>query len=184
MATLDVLSGGRAILGIGIGWLREEFDALGIPFAERAARTVEAVRAIRSLWRDGPEPFAGKFFRWPPLESNPKPVQKPGVPIVVGGHTDAAARRAARHAEGFFPGVSTPDRLRSVLAVLRAECAKIGRKPDEIEITAGGGAVDLDGVRRYQDLGIGRTVMMPPGFDEESIRNGLHEFGSRVIAKL
>src|SRR5216683_3451847 len=97
VATLDVLSGGRAILGIGIGWLKEEFDALGIPFAERAARTRESVRAIRSLWKETPEAFAGKFFRWGPLESNPKPVQKPGVPIVVGGHGEWAARRAARY---------------------------------------------------------------------------------------
>src|SRR5213593_3166583 len=108
VATLDVLSGGRLILGIGIGWLREEFEALGIPFDDRAARTAEAE----------PEPFAGKFFRWPPLESNPKPVQKPGVPIVVGGHTRLAARRAARYGDGFFPGVDTPEKLRDVLAIL------------------------------------------------------------------
>src|SRR5207247_9000687 len=94
VSTLDVLSGGRAILGIGVGWREEEFDALGIPFAERAARTRESVAAIRSLWKETPEAFAGKFFRWGPLESNPKPVQKPGVSIVVGGHGEWAARRA------------------------------------------------------------------------------------------
>ena len=106
MATLDVLSGGRAILGIGVGWLEEEFQALGIPFAERAARTAESVRAMRSLWKDAPEPFEGKFFRWGPLESHPKPVQRPGVPIVVGGHTELAARRAARYGDGFSPGLA------------------------------------------------------------------------------
>ena len=73
VATLDVLSGGRVILGIGVGWLAEEFEALGIPFEERAARTAEAVRALRSLWKPEPEAFAGKFYRWPPLESHPKP---------------------------------------------------------------------------------------------------------------
>src|SRR5262249_28029622 len=71
VATLDVLSGGRMMLGIGIGWLKEEFDALGTPFEDRAARTAESVRAIRSLWKDTPEPFEGRFFRWPALESNP-----------------------------------------------------------------------------------------------------------------
>src|SRR5258707_4563016 len=70
VATLDVLSHGRAILGIGVGWLGEEFDALGIPFAERSARTAEAVRAIRSLWKDTPEAFTGKFFHWGPLEAH------------------------------------------------------------------------------------------------------------------
>lgn len=102
-ATLDVLSRGRAIAGIGIGWLQEEFAALGIPFRERAARTEEAVRAVRSLWADTPQAFSGEFYRWPALESNPKPVQKPGVPIVVGGHVEGAARRAARIGDGFFP---------------------------------------------------------------------------------
>jgi probable F420-dependent oxidoreductase len=79
VATLDVLSNGRLILGIGVGWLEEEFNALGIPFEERAGRTAETVRAMRSLWKDKAEPFEGKYFRWDKLESHPKPVQKPGV---------------------------------------------------------------------------------------------------------
>src|SRR5215475_349472 len=82
VATLDVLSHGRVILGIGVGWLEEEFQALGIPFAERAGRTAEAVRALRALWKDEAEPFRGRYYRWDTLESHPKPVQKPGVPIV------------------------------------------------------------------------------------------------------
>mgnify|MGYP003694163367 CR=1 FL=1 len=102
VATLDVLSHGRVIFGIGVGWLEEEFQALGVPFDERAARTAEAVRAIRSLWKDEAEPFHGRFYRWEKLESHPKPVQKPGVLIVVGGHTELAARRAARYGDGFF----------------------------------------------------------------------------------
>src|SRR6185503_6543998 len=142
LATLDVLSNGRAILGIGIGWLREEFDALGIPFEERAGRTAESVRAMRSLWKGEPAPFEGKFFRWPPLESNPKPVQAGGIPIVVGGHTESAARRAARYGDGFFPGVTDIDKLKALLGTLREECSRLGRKPGEIEITAGG-ALDV-----------------------------------------
>src|SRR5213592_4726941 len=177
VATLNVLSGGRVILGIGIGWLKEEFDALGIPFAERAGRTREAVRAIRSLWKETPEPFAGKFFRWPPLESNPKPVQRPGVPIVVGGHTRLAARRAARYGDGFFQGVDTPEKLRDVLAILGEECARLGRNPREIEITAGRAALDLDSVRRYEDLGVARLTLPPPAFDPDGLHAGLHEFG-------
>ena len=184
VATLDVLSGGRAILGIGIGWLEEEFKALGIPFADRAARTGESVRAMRSLWKEGPEPFEGKFFRWPALESNPKPVQRPGVPIVVGGHAESAARRAASYGDGFFPGVGDAKTLKSLFAVLRDECARVGRKPEAIELTAGHGFVDLDGVRSLQDLGIARVIIPPPAFDEEGVRKGLHDFGDRVIARL
>src|SRR6185369_3670254 len=95
VATIDVLSNGRVILGIGVGWLEEEFVALDVPFAERAGRTAESVRALRVLWRDEPAPFEGKYYRWQSVESHPKPVQKPGVPIVVGGHTELAARRRA-----------------------------------------------------------------------------------------
>ena len=132
-----MLSHGRVILGIGVGWLEEEFDALGIPFEERAARTAEAVRAMRSLWKDEAEPFDGKFYRWEQLESHPKPVQKPGVPIVVGGHTELAARRAARYGDGFFPGVADDEKLKWLLGIMRDECKKLGRDPTTIEITSG-----------------------------------------------
>ena len=96
VATLDVLSKGRALLGIGIGWLEDEFRALGIPFEERVARTEEACAALRTLWKPGAHAFKGDYYAWEALESNPKPVQPGGVPIVVGGHVLGAARRAAR----------------------------------------------------------------------------------------
>jgi probable F420-dependent oxidoreductase len=182
MATLDVLSGGRAILGVGIGWLEEEFQAVGVPFRERAPRTEEAARAIRSLWSDEPEPFEGRFFSWPALESNPKPVQKPGVPIVVGGHAEGAARRAARVGDGFFP--VQPNKMAELLPALRDECAKLGRDPGEIELTTSLPAQDLDAVRRMQDLGVSRLVMGPPAFDADGLRRALGEFADKVIAKV
>jgi probable F420-dependent oxidoreductase len=183
VATLDVLSHGRMILGIGVGWLAEEFEALGIPFEERAGRTAEAVRAIRSLWKPEPAPFEGKYFEWGPLESHPKPVQQPGVPVVVGGHTEMAARRAARYGDGFYPGVD-PDRLKPLLAVLKDECAKLGRKPESIELTAGGGVLDLDMVRRFQDLGVSRLTIAPPAFDPDGLVQGLETFADKVIARV
>src|SRR4030095_15560050 len=99
VASLDVLSGGRLILGIGVGWLEEEFQALGSPLDD-------------------------KFFRWGLLESHPKPVQQPGVPIVVGGHTELAARRAARYGDGFFPGVTDDEKLAWLLGILRGRHAQ------------------------------------------------------------
>src|SRR6185436_14484325 len=143
-ATLDVLSRGRAILGIGSGWLREEFDTVGVPFEERGKRTDESIKALRSLWADEPAPFAGKFYKWAAVESHPKPVQRPGVPIVVGGHSEAAAKRAARLGDGFFPAIPDAKKLSELFAIMRRECARIGRKPEEIELTAGG-AMDVDG---------------------------------------
>jgi probable F420-dependent oxidoreductase len=180
VATLDVLSHGRVIFGIGVGWLEEEFQALGVPFDERAARTAEAVRAIRSLWREQVEPFYGKFYRWEKLESHPKPVQKPGVPIVVGGHTELAARRAARYGDGFFPGVAEEEKLVWLLGIMRDECRKLGRDPATIEITSGRAVPDADSVKRLQDLGVSRFVVPPPGFDPDGITQGLERLGNLI----
>lgn len=180
-ATLDRLSRGRAILGVGIGWLEEEFRALGVPFAERVARTEEAIAALRGLWSEGPSEFDGRHFRWAPLESNPKPVQRPGVPIHVGGHVPAAARRAARCGDGFFP--ARTERLPELLRELRAECARIGRDPGGIEITAGG-APTLDEARRLRDQGVARFIVTPPGFAPDELRKGLERIGDEILAKL
>jgi probable F420-dependent oxidoreductase len=181
VATLDQLSGGRALLGVGIGWLREEFEVLGVPFAERATRTDESIRALRSLWADGPSRFDGTHYRWAPLESNPKPRQRPGVPIVIGGHTPGAAKRAARLGDGFFP--ARPDNLVELLRILRDECGKIGRDPAEIEITTGS-LPTLDEVKRLRDLGVARFVVGPPGFTPDDVTRGFEKLGSEVLAKL
>ena len=183
VATLDVLSNGRVIFGIGVGWLKEEFEALGIPFAERTGRTAEMVRAIRSLWKDEAEPFHGKYHHWEKLESHPKPVQKPGVPIVVGGHTEIAARRAARYGDGFFPGVADETKLVWLLDVMRDECRKLGRNPAEIEVTSGRAVPDADGVKRLEDLGVSRFMVPPPAFDPDGVTQGLEKLGN-LIARL
>jgi probable F420-dependent oxidoreductase len=184
IATIDLLSNGRAILGVGIGWLEEEFDALGIPFHERAARTDESIRAIRSLWKPGADGFEGEFYRWKPVHSSPRPVQEPGPPIVIGGHVEAAARRAARFGDGFFPAKGGLNRLPLLFDVMRKECLEIGRDPSEIELSASAAATDLDTIRRYQDIGVSRLIISPPGFDPEGITRGLEAFGNDVLAKL
>jgi probable F420-dependent oxidoreductase len=183
-ATLDVLSRGRALAGIGIGWLREEFEALDVPFGERVGRTEEAVQAIRSLWADGAQPFEGKYYRWPAVESNPKPVQKPGVPIIVGGHVEGAARRAARIGDGFFPAKGDLKTLVPLLDALRDECGKTGRDPNEIEISTGAGIPDVDTVKRYEDVGVSRLVMPPPAFDSDGLAAALPKYAEDVIQKL
>jgi probable F420-dependent oxidoreductase len=180
VATLDVLSHGRVILGVGVGWLAEEFDALGIPFAERAGRTAEMVRAIRSLWKDEAEPFGGTFYRWGKVESHPKPVQKPGVPIVVGGHTELAARRAARYGDGFFPGVADEEKLTWLLGIMRDECRKLGRDPSTIEVTSSRMRQDPEVVKRLADLGVGRFLVPPPAYDAEGITKGLERLGDLI----
>jgi probable F420-dependent oxidoreductase len=180
VATLDVLSGGRAILGVGIGWLEEEFRGIGVPFQERASRTEESIQALRSLWGDKPSEFIGKHYRWNAVESNPKPVQRPGVPIVVGGHVEGAAKRAARFGDGFFP--ARVDALVPLLATLVRECNAIGRDPKDIEITCGSRPT-LDEVKRLEDLGVRRFTLSPPGFAPDDVERGLEKFGNELIAK-
>ena len=182
-ATLDVLSNGRALLGVGIGWLHEEFESLGIPFDERAARTEESIRAIRSLWADKPEPFRGDYYRWEAVESNPKPVQAGGVPIIVGGNVKASARRAARLGNGFFPAKADGARLRELLATMGEECERIGRDPAEVEITIGS-APELDAIKRLQDLGVSRVITFAAGGDRDTVTKNLEKMGNEIIARL
>ncbi len=182
-ATLDVLSNGRALLGVGIGWLHEEFESLGIPFDERAARTEESIRAIRSLWADKPEPFRGDYYRWEAVESNPKPVQAGGVPIIVGGNVKGAARRAARLGNGFFPAKADEVRLRELIATVGEECERIGRDPAEVEITIGS-ALELDAIKRLQDLGVSRVMTGAAGWDRDTVTKNLEKMGNEIIARL
>ncbi len=184
VATLDVLSKGRALLGIGIGWMEDEFRALGIPFDERVARTEEACAALRTLWKPGANAFKGDYYAWEALESNPKPVQPGGVPIIVGGHVLGAARRAARVGDGFFPMKTQGARLPELLAALSDECARVGRDPKQIEITTSSPGPDLDAIRRLADQGVSRLVMGPPGFTRDAVRSGLEKFADAVLAKL
>ena len=174
MATLDVLSRGRAMLGVGIGWLKEEFDTVGVPFKERAPRTEESIRAIRSLWGET-SAFDGRFYRWEAVESNPKPVQEGGVPILVGGHVEGAARRAARVGDGFFPVGTQPSKLEPLLQAMHDECGKTGRDPASIELTAGTAKTDPDTLRALAGLGVSRIGVGPPAFDPEGLRKGLGE---------
>ena len=182
-ATLDQLSGGRAMMGIGIGWMKDEFDVLGVPFEERVGRTEESCQAMRSLWSPGASPFEGKYFNWGPVESNPKPVQQPGVPIIVGGHVAGAARRAARVGDGFWPNVSI-DVLPGLLDAMADECGKSGRDPGEIEVTCGLAEPSLDFVKRMEDLGVSRLITGPPGFTQDAVSAGLEKLGNELIAKL
>jgi probable F420-dependent oxidoreductase len=182
LATLDVLSSGRVELGVGVGWLREEFDALGIPWEARGARTDEYIEALRTLWREDEPCFEGQFASFDRAKCFPKPPQGL-IPIHVGGHTPAAARRAGRLGDGFFPGRSTDEDLGPLLETMRASAKDAGRDPDAIVVTAGG-VMDLDGVRRFADLGVDRILVPPLGFDLDTLREQLGRFSEQVIQKV
>ena len=110
IATLDHLSRGRVLIGVGVGWLQEEFAALGVPFAERGPRTDEYIMAMRELWSADKASFKGRFVAFENVYCRPQPIHN-SVPIVVGGHSEAAARRAGRLGDGFFPARGAPRQL-------------------------------------------------------------------------
>lgn len=186
VASLDQLSGGRVRLGIGVGWLEEEFDALGVPFAGRGARTDAYVAAMRALWGGGEVTLDDGFQRWERAVSLPTPVHG-SVPIVVGGHSEAAARRAGRLGDGFFPGKGSPADLARLIAVMRAAAEEAGRDPDAIEITAGSAGVmgpdPLGAVEEMAALGVSRLIIAPLAWDAASAPDAYGAFGESVIAR-
>jgi probable F420-dependent oxidoreductase len=113
VASLDVLSNGRLLFGVGIGWLADEFEAVGAPFADRAARAREAIRMMKVLWTEEAPRFDGRFHRFPPLGFSPKPVQKPHPPIILGGESSAALKRAAELGDGWYGAHHSPDSVRA-----------------------------------------------------------------------
>ncbi len=130
-ATLDALSGGRLIFGVGVGGENpKEFEACGVPHRERGARVSEAIDVVRALWRDTPASFKGRFTQFDGVSIDPKPVQRPGPPIWVGGRSDAALARAGRQGDGWVSYVVTPERYAQSLTKIRAAAAAHGRSLD------------------------------------------------------
>jgi probable F420-dependent oxidoreductase len=161
--TLDVLSGGRLCLGVGAGWLEEEFRAVGVDFATRGTRLRECVLALRALWTE-PEPeFHGRFFDFGPLKFEPKPVQKPHPPILFGGETERAMRRAAALGDGWYGVAHDPKSAHEHVARLRAMREAEGRASERFEVTVGhrGAPLDADVLRRYADAGVDRVAVLP-----------------------
>jgi probable F420-dependent oxidoreductase len=133
-ATLDVLSGGRLTLGVGIGWSAEEFAALGIPFARRGRRTEEYVAAMRTLWADDVASFSGEFTRFESVRVNPKPVRGRRIPVVIGGNSDASLERVAAFGDGWY-GFNLPARaVAERVAALAEQCERRGRSLRELSV--------------------------------------------------
>ncbi|MBT3533649.1 MAG: LLM class F420-dependent oxidoreductase [Rhodospirillaceae bacterium] len=170
-ASLDFLSGGRFMLGAGIGWLQEEFVAMGVPYERRGARFDDYMVAMKKVWSGEVVEHESEFLSWHGFKSYPLPVQKPGVPIVMGGRAGKIYERIAKYGDGWFiPGAGVDD-LPDMLAKLRAACEVEGRNYDEIELTTmwgpKGGA---DSLKALADLGVSRVVTIPGG-DLDAIKS-------------
>ncbi len=202
--TLDRMSGGRVDLGIGVGWMPDEFEIVGQDFHNRGRRTDEMIELMRRLWSEETIEFHGEFYDIPPVKFLPKPINKErGIPIIVGGTSPGALRRAGRLGDGWVhhtqiraslyngesnPGVNNDDfiQLADHLEVIRRHRDEAGRSDAPFEIIAGMGAT-LEGMRRSEELGVttyqvGPTTAGLKG-TKESFIDWIKEFADEVIAK-
>jgi probable F420-dependent oxidoreductase len=180
LASIDVLSGGRLIVGIGVGHVGAELTALGASTTDRGARTDEHLAAMLALWDEPTPSFDGRFVSFSGVVSRPRPVQRPHPPIVVGGHAPASFRRAAEVADGWYGWELDPDRSAAAIAALDDAGRGVGRPPLEITITPPP-HFDADMARRYAEVGVHRLVVQPQASDGTEI-DDLIESTARLIA--
>jgi len=206
ISTLDVLSEGRFILGAGVGWMEEEFKALGLDtFAQRGAVTDEYIQLFKELWtKDNPE-FQGEYYQLSESGFQPKPAQKPHPPIWIGGHTNPAIRRAAKYGDGWMPiglrppAILEPEELAEKIARLRRLTVQAGRPEDAVSLCFSTGVTfdDSPGVtrrmmsgraeqiaadlRQYQDLGIRNFILGFPGDSVAAVDEAMEQFSKQVM---
>jgi len=185
LATLDSLSGGRMVLGAGIGWLEEEFEALGVPFAGRARRMEETIAAMRALWSEEQASFDGQTASFTNCFLRPQPVAG-SIPVHIGGHSEAAARRAGRIGDGFFPLGVSPDELPPLIELIRASAEDAGRDPKAVEVTMQCTAVSGDeaaaAVEALRAVGVTR-VLIPSVLFGAEFESALERYGRDVIGR-
>lgn len=182
LATLDALTGGRVELGLGVGWLEEEFQALGVPWQRRGARNDEYVAAMKALWAGPHAEFHGEFVDFEPVTCSPRPVNG-SIPILVGGDTRVAIRRAARIADGYFPGTSDSETLSRLIDELGRAAAEQGRAREAIQVHAifSDLAEPEAAAARMGEQGVKRAMLPAFFFAGPGGLDRLAEFGERVV---
>jgi len=179
VATLDMVSGGRALFGVGAGWLTSEWIAAGIPPQRRGARLDESIDVCRRLWTEELVEHRGDFYRFGPVGFAPKPVQRDGVPVLVGGHSAAALRRAALRGDGWIGMRQTPREAAERIAVLRRLRTEAG-SDRPFTITVGGNVRSAGDLAGWQDLGVDRVVVRPWS-SSRTAATELREFATSVL---
>ena len=187
LASVDVLSGGRLVFGIGVGYLEPEFRALGIPFDHKGARTNEYIEAIRALWTEASPTYAGRFVRFSGIQAMPRPLRRPHPPLVLGGQSAPSYARAVRYGNGWYGFNLGPDQTAECLKALRSAAARTERPQElgtlEITITPPPGTqLNADLVRRYRDLGVDRLVPYPIVASVDDLIGWLEQAGSELVA--
>lgn len=179
--TVDLLSGGRLEFGIGASWLEQEWDAVQLDFATRARRVDEAVAVCKQLWTEETVTHHGEFFSFADVVFEPKPVQKPWPPILVGGESKAALRRAARLGDGWIGMGHTLESAAPQIAFLREQLVERGRDDTVFQIVLGGSVRDSDDVARWESLGVTRLITSPWSRSPDCIE-GMRRFAAIYIS--
>jgi alkanesulfonate monooxygenase SsuD/methylene tetrahydromethanopterin reductase-like flavin-dependent oxidoreductase (luciferase family) len=181
------------LLGVGIGWQKEEYEAVGVPYGDRGRRLDECIEGMRALWADGAASYSGKYVQLDNVVCDTKPASPAGVPILVGGSSSFAARRAGRLGDGFLPYVKSPEELAGCVDEMRAAAREHGRDPNAIEVTVlsgdymPGAAVDLELARGYADAGASRILVNAQAggdIEVEDIRGFVGQLQEQVIGKV
>ena len=190
LATLDAIAPGRVILGAGVGWMREEIEALGVPYARRGAWTDEAITVMRALWREERAAFAGEFFHFGPLACEPKP-RNGSIPIWIGGHTAVALRRVARLGDGWHAAFPTAAAMAAGIDQLRAECDRARRDFSALTLSARVGLParrPADAVQReieeLRKLGVSHIILESAMRSLDEMTATYEKFATAVRARL
>jgi probable F420-dependent oxidoreductase len=187
LASVDVVSNGRLIFGLGIGYLKPEFAALGIPFDHKGPRAMEYLQAMQALWTQEQPAYQGRFVSFSGIQAFPRPVQRPYPPVVIGGHTPEAFRRAVQHGNGWYGFALDLDATAKCIAGLK-EAAQAVQRPAglgelEISITPGPG-LDLEMAKRYADLGVHRLIPFRRAKTEKELLDFVEQSAASLIGRV
>ena len=182
IATLDRYSGGRFLFGIGTGWNREETEIMGGDFDHRWTQTREAIEVMKELWTKDEAEYHGRYFSFPPVRCNPKPLQDPHPPVILGGMAPNVLRRVAAVADGWLPNRVTPAQVEEGRKTLDTLAAELGRDPASLTISVYGQPADRELVQSYLNAGANRVVVRPEvGGSNEAIGQELERMAEAVI---
>jgi len=193
VATLDALSGGRVRLGVGIGWQREEYEAIGVPYRDRGRRLDETIESMRVLWREQSATYRGKHVNFENVHMDAKPANGVDVPILIGGSSEHAARRAGRLGDGWYPYVISPADFEKGIETIAAAAKQAGRDASKVELSIWPASYDftktfdLDFVKSYTDAGASRVVISQGEAQTTDIsgqRDFIRRYQDEILAKL
>jgi probable F420-dependent oxidoreductase len=187
LASVDVVSGGRLIFGLGIGYLKAEFDALGAPFDQKGPRSIDYVQAMKTLWTQEKPAYKGNFVSFSDIQARPQPVQKPHPPIVIGGHTKEAFRRAVQYGNGWYGFALDLAATEKCLAGLQAAARQVNRPQElgalEISVTPGP-ALDLDTAKKYAELGVHRLIPFRRAKTEQELLDFVRQSRDTLLGRI